>query len=105
VLVDSLQTLKYPPVTPCTDSERVGDRLNASRVTSEEPAVRVGSACHSLLSETTGDWCYWSLLGIRVICSVATVKANRNLLQSLRTIPYFSPLPGDIFSSSQKRSS
>lgn len=106
MLVDSLQTLKYPLVTFCTNFKSVGDTLNASRGTSEEPAVLIVSVCHSAKNETTGDWCHRSLWGIRVYLQCShRVKANRNLLQSPRTIPHFSPLPGDIFSSSQKRSS
>lgn len=106
MLVDSLRTLKYPLVTFCTNFKSGGDRLNASRDTSEEPAVLIVSVCHSAKNETTGDWCHWSLLGIRVYLQGShRVKADRNLLQSARTIPHFSSLPGDTFSSSQKRSS
>lgn len=79
---------------------------SASRGMSEEPAVIIVSGCHLTKNETTGVLSRWSLLGIRVylLCS-HRVKTNRNLLQSPRTIPHFSPLPVDIFSSSQKRSS
>lgn len=91
VLVDSLQTLKYSPMITCIDFKSSVERLNASWGTSEKPAK---------------NGTHWSPLRIQVYLQHShRVRANRNLPLSPRTIPHFPPLPGDIFSPSQKRSS
>lgn len=94
VLVDLLQTTKYPLVT-LQRFQKCDDRLNADRGTSEGPAPRC--LCATQPQEATGDWCHWSLPGIRVFSQRSQSRLRETSFNHQGQFPTFSITWRNIF--------